>query len=89
MSPAAVKGLVAAILITLGLAGTAAGYWWYRRRYTRGQDYDAYTAGGWFQGFNWWGTGGRFMWADVAPWRWSAAARQRAYQQQVRCKALK
>jgi hypothetical protein len=86
MSPAGIKGLVAAIFITLGLAGTAAAYVWYRRRRSRREGYDGYTSGGYFGGFNWWGTGARFSWVDVLPWRWSAAAQQRRYQQQVRCR---
>jgi hypothetical protein len=87
LSPAGIKGLVAAIFIALGLAGAAAGYVWYRRRNSRRDGFDSYgqtlgcsTFG---QTFNWWGSGARFRWGDLMPWRWSAAARQRKYQQQV------
>ncbi|KAF6256833.1 hypothetical protein COO60DRAFT_67901 [Scenedesmus sp. NREL 46B-D3] len=83
LSPAGVKGLVAAILIALGLAGMAAGYLFFCR-HSRADGFNQYADGGFFgRATNWWGTGARFRWGSVLPWQWSAAARQRRYQQQV------
>ncbi|WIA42407.1 hypothetical protein OEZ86_008408 [Tetradesmus obliquus] len=87
LSPAGIRGLVAAIFITLGLAGAAAAYLWHRRRRSRGEGYQQYPAAGgyfdrMFDRLSWWGAGGRFSWNDALPWQWGAAARQRRYQQQ-------
>ncbi|WIA21969.1 hypothetical protein OEZ85_004328 [Tetradesmus obliquus] len=87
LSPAGIRGLVAAIFITLGLAGAAAAYLWHRRRRSRGEGYEQYPAAGgyfdrMFDRLSWWGAGGRFSWNDALPWQWGAATRQRRYQQQ-------
>jgi hypothetical protein len=92
LSPAGIKGLVAAIFIFLGLAGAAAAYVWYRRRNSRRDGFDSFGQTlGWSnfgQTFNWWGSGAPFRWGDVMPWSWGAAARQRKYQQQVSLRAV-